>query len=548
MLFSILFRKYPLFRTAIYAVLVVVSVFLISFFTTKTRKIPVIHALNPAIGVGGDTVSILGENFGQERGTSFVEIGTNRITASGYVFWSDSEIKIVLPQNVQDGFLSVSTQSGKSVPLFFANAAGIPVPSKSVSRAVLPALFAVSPTSAAVGSVVVLSGERFGSVRGNSLVVFREDGTENECFALESESDYESWSDGEIRVRVPDGANSGTVFVRTESGESIAQKFSVLHPYGKKTFLSSQTYSIQLEENIEEISASSGNITLRVPRPDISSSQPAVLLNESTPEPIIADFKNTIVYTVSLSGKSGKKVDFLQNFVVTRREVKTEIEKQKVRAFSAKEKARPLYKKYTSPDALVLSDNTAIVSLSQEITSTTKNPYEQARLLYEYMISSFSILTSPKSTGESALELLSKKSGDAYDFAVIYASLLRAAGIPSVPVSGILIDSSLKAQNHWWTEFYLEGIGWIPADPALGASLPYTPFREIENARTFYFGNLDAQHISFGRGFSSMKSSMPEGKIVRRPRSFSFQSIWEEAEGNVNYSSLWSDPVVLGVY
>ena len=38
-------------------------------------------------------------------------------------------------------------------------------------------------------------------------------------------------------------------------------------------------------------------------------------------------------------------------------------------------------------------------------------------------------------------------------------------------------------------------------------------------------------------------------KIVYRPKTYALQSIWEESsEGNVNYSSLWNDPIVLGLY
>ena len=72
----------------------------------------------------------------------------------------------------------------------------------------------------------------------------------------------------------------------------------------------------------------------------------------------------------------------------------------------------------------------------------------------------------------------------------------------------------------------------------------------IENPNEFYFGNLDSQHIAFSRGINEIKQTMSaKNKIVYRPKTYALQSIWEESsEGNVNYSSLWNTPVVLGLY
>ena len=130
-------------------------------------------------------------------------------------------------------------------------------------------------------------------------------------------------------------------------------------------------------------------------------------------------------------------------------------------------------------------------------------------------------------------------------------ALFRAAGIPAITDAGILVCQDLMTQAHWWCEFYIEKIGWIPVDPAIGAGLEYKRWIEgnITDSREFYFGNLDSHRITFSHGWNQLKPFSLDNKIVQQPRSFALQSIWEEAsKSTVKYSSYWSIPVVKGVY
>ena len=132
---------------------------------------------------------------------------------------------------------------------------------------------------------------------------------------------------------------------------------------------------------------------------------------------------------------------------------------------------------------------------------------------------------------------------------MIYTALLRACGIPALPDSGILVSSDLKSSDHWWCEFFLPGLGWIPVDPALGAGLKFQAWQIDINPSQYYFGNLDGQHILFSRGWNEIKPSAPNNRTVHRSRSYALQSIWEEANGKViKYSSYWSNPIIVGVY
>ncbi len=570
-MFSLLFRKYPLFRTVLYALVIAAALGIVSVVTKQVKKSPSIEDINPAVGSAGDTMTIKGSNFGSVRDNSYVELSGRRITASGYVDWSENEIKIIIPSNVQDGLVNVVTSSGKSKPAFFANEAGIPVEAPLDTVSSLPVISSISPSSASVGESIVVTGMNFGSVRGNSFVLFsanREDAASGEddspsVAANEDEFDYESWSDTEIRVRVPDGAASGTVTVKTDKGGSGMKKFDVKTPVGTKKYSHGKTYAIRLNEDVDSIASKNAfSITLRVPRPIVSSFQPSVELYECSSEPLVANFNNTLIHQIELQkvekGKSeadsAKKFKFSQDFVVASYSVETKINSRSVKDY---DKNRVMFKKFSSPDSLVQSGDPEIVEFAKRVVGKEKNRYQQAKLVYDYFVANCTLLNYQRESTSSPKDLIlssnsdGKSAGDVYDFSVVYASVLRALQIPCVPVAGILVNADSSSKNHWWNEFYIEGFGWVPVDIALGKGLEFEPFREcaVDDAESYYFGNIDNQHVAFSRGWNEIRQSLVNGKTVYRPKTFAFQSIWEEtSEGSVNYSSLWNNPIVTGIY
>lgn len=571
--FSVLFRKYSSVRLGILIFLVAAAFLIISLATVKSKKSPSIQTIVPSVGSPGDTMIIKGSNFGENRGNSFVEIGGSRVTASGYLSWSDDTIRIVLPANVQDGLVFVQTKSGKSKPEFFANETGIPVEVRGSENTFQPVITSVQPSECSYGSLVTISGTNFGSSKGKNNVLFsanRDDAKlkqqnagdktgelELQYIAADSDDfDYESWSDSEIKVRVPDGAISGPVVVRTEKGDSNSYELKIDLTSEIKSFTSRKTYLIEVYADIENLdSKNSTNITLRMPKPVTSANQPLAEMTECSPNPVLEDFKNTVVYRFELaksskiSSKNPQKQRFKQDYIISSYDVSTNINPKNVRDFSAAEKERALYKTYVASDELVKLDEN-VKNLAAQITGKEKNPYQKAKMIYDYLLENYKLLKDLRKTDASPYDLEKKNSGDAYDFAVFYTALLRASQIPAATMSGILVDTDLTAKNHWWTEFYLENFGWIPVDVALGMGMEYKSFKAVDDAKSFYFGNLDGQHIAFSRGWNELKRTISENsKVVARQRTYALQSIWEESsEGKVNYSSLWNDPVVKGIY
>jgi transglutaminase-like putative cysteine protease len=70
------------------------------------------------------------------------------------------------------------------------------------------------------------------------------------------------------------------------------------------------------------------------------------------------------------------------------------------------------------------------------------------------------------SDSPSPLETLKKDKGNSLAHARLFASLARAAGIPTRPVSGLVYVREKGFLYHAWAECYIGY--WLPVDPTLG--------------------------------------------------------------------------------
>ncbi|MBP5452987.1 MAG: IPT/TIG domain-containing protein, partial [Treponema sp.] len=295
-----LWRRSPLFRVGIWLVIIIIVLFSIPVAGKTSKKKPVIDSVVPPTGSPGDLVVIYGSGFGDTKESSFVEISGSRVTTSGIKAWTDTRIDFVVPYNVQDGLICVQTSAGRSDPSFFANSAGIPVTVRSDPRISLPVLDSISLSSASVGDSLTLTGSNFGAVRSGSQVFFTADRSQAVSLNLsddqefiaanEQDYDYESWSDTEIKVRIPDGAASGPVYVHTDKGNSLRQQLAITAPVGKKTLSSMRTYVLKVSADVQNRDVEQENrVTFFMPRPAQYYLQPRVSVDEVNPIPLIQD-------------------------------------------------------------------------------------------------------------------------------------------------------------------------------------------------------------------------------------------------------------------
>ncbi len=563
--FSYSLRKYPAVR--VLSVVLIISVILGSIYLIgfRNKPVPEITSVVPPVGSPGDLVVINGVNFGSVRDMSYVEIAGSKLTASSYISWTDTCIKIVLPANVQDGLLVVGTKEERSKPALFANEVDIPVPVPPVQQVTKPVITMLSSDKVSIGELLVISGNNFGDSKNQSKVLFTMDCnnkiseadyknmimlTENMISASEDDFDYVSWSNTEISVRVPDGAYTGVVIVDTGREKSDPKEITINADAGRKEYLNKKIYLVQYSADIADVVTDDvSTITLRCPIPFSCPAQPTIEITEVLPEPILMNYQNNLIHQITKSRNNTPKSVFKQTFVLPVFEVRASVNPLKIGNYKNTEKN--LLSGALKADALVPAEDSAVKNLASKVIGKEKNAYNKAKMLYEYMCDNLSISANVRSGDSKPLDLIQKGTGDAFDFAVIYTALLRAAEVPAYTCGGVLVNQDLQSQAHWWCEFYVDKIGWVPVDPALGAGLSFKQWTDsdVDDAKKYYFGNMDSHHIMFSRGWSQLKPFSADSKIVQQPRSFALQSIWEEAnKDTAKYSSYWSVPVVKGVY
>ncbi len=513
---------------------------------------PVIDAADPRIGRGGDPLIVTGRNFGAERNGGYVEIAGVTPRSNAYLEWSDSRISVRVPREVRSGFVHVVVGGNRSNGVLFANRDFLPAVVTGPAAAGQPLIAATDKSRAAVGELVVISGKHFGLQRGTSAVLFTwlagdpvlpGVGEPGVIAADEYDLDYESWSDTEIRVRVPDGAATGNVVVRTDKGLSNEVFFEVSSNVGSKRYAARRTYSVRVDSSVANIRAVRPNeLYLWVPRVWQSPAQRNVRLVYREPEPLYDNVAGVTVYHFS-DLVPGGVYDVTQHFIFERYAIETVVASGRVAEYDTAARA---YRTFTAADALVPADHQQVTALAERLSRGRSNPWQRARAIYDGVLARLTYRAQGASDPAAAL---SEGIGNAYDFALLYTALLRAAGVPARPIAGYVVESPERVHAHFWAEFYLHRFGWVPVDPALGAGAPLVGLENDLDPAEFYFGNLDNRHLALSKGVLATGKIDPAGRTVRRSHLGTLQLHHEEAVGGLtSYSARWNGISILGVY
>ncbi|MDR1058724.1 MAG: IPT/TIG domain-containing protein, partial [Treponema sp.] len=271
---------------------------------------PLISAIDPRIGGMGEVIAIRGENFGNERNESYVTIGGTPPTSSSYVSWTNELIQVRVPEFGDAGLVYVHVGEKRSNPSLFSNRATIPQPVRGPESGAGPRIDSVNPPSGAVGSLVTIRGNSFGSSRENGGVFFAwnaesapsvppENRAPEKVEVYDSEFGYEFWNEREIRLRVPDGAISGNLEIRTPRGNSRPVFFEVEGKPGIKTFRDKRSYALSYSVDIQVQDAASPNaLYLWVPKPAVSASQRNLRLLSRNMEPFVEHYLGTSLFQI----------------------------------------------------------------------------------------------------------------------------------------------------------------------------------------------------------------------------------------------------------
>ena len=134
---------------------------------------------------------------------------------------------------------------------------------------------------------------------------------------------------------------------------------------------------------------------------------------------------------------------------------------------------------FLAPSLKVESDDAAIRSRARQLTSGSKTAAEKIARIYAFVVAHMDYDSSSPYRNAGALAALQHGEGVCEDYAALFTALCRASGIPARVVYGYTDPTgtgeifqlapgdvlSLRGYRHAWVEFFLEGEGWLPADP-----------------------------------------------------------------------------------
>ncbi|MCR5217206.1 IPT/TIG domain-containing protein, partial [Treponema sp.] len=99
-LYKQLLKRSPAVRILSAGAIILLALGATALIGKNVNRKPLITSIDPTLGSPGDIMTIKGNFFGNSRGTSYVEIAGSRITAQGYIEWTDNQIQVLLPASV----------------------------------------------------------------------------------------------------------------------------------------------------------------------------------------------------------------------------------------------------------------------------------------------------------------------------------------------------------------------------------------------------------------------------------------------------------------
>jgi hypothetical protein len=115
-------------------------------------------------------------------------------------------------------------------------------------------------------------------------------------------------------------------------------------------------------------------------------------------------------------------------------------------------------------DSLIQSTAPAIAALASRLRGRDRDPRLVAERINRWVHDS---VTASTTSANSALDVLTTRTGDAPEHAALFVAIARATGISSRVVAGfVLVDD--RFYFHAWPEIQIQAGRWIAVDPTLG--------------------------------------------------------------------------------
>lgn len=199
--------------------------------------------------------------------------------------------------------------------------------------------------------------------------------------------------------------------------------------------------------------------------------------------------------------------------------------------------------------------NDKIKKFANDITKGAKTPIEKAKKLYIWITTTMYRDESVRGCGVGdAGKAIEEKlfGGKCTDISSVFVALLRNSGIAAREVFGIRAGQSLisgacgKADEkgfanitggqHCRVEFYIDGIGWVPSDPADVAKVKLAEKlsegdKKLTNVRDYFFGSWEMNWIAF----NSSRDFVLNPKPAQYPLNMLGYPYAEDGEDTLDY-------------
>jgi len=147
--------------------------------------------------------------------------------------------------------------------------------------------------------------------------------------------------------------------------------------------------------------------------------------------------------------------------------------------------------------------------LAVKVTQGLTQPLDKARAIYDYVFTTMRYDKTGTGWGHGdVLYACDAKKGNCTDFHSLFIAMARSQGIPARFEIGFPLPSDKHSAEiagyHCWSDFWIDGKGWIPVD--------ISEAWKHQDKRDYFFGSHDVNRMQFSIGRDLRLSPPQEGK------------------------------------
>ena len=487
-----------------------------------SQRPPRVERIAPATVAAGETVTVEGSGFGTEGRLAVDEVS---VPAASIRRWTGQLIVFTVPQSMRSGLLRVHTRNGSSNPEFVTVAGDLPerVDDTGVEVA------SVEPETAAVGDLVVMSGEGFGPRSAMaSLTLSAPDG---DATLSASDPAVLVWSDREIRLVVPAAISPGMHRV-VVNGADTSRDLTVEPLLAQRQLGDPRQFAVRMA--VAAAGADEQLYTLLPLPPEFSEQPNTQLLRESSPsEPSMLGRAAVYRFQPPQPPESGEDTagdgesapQRIERVVLAeRRSVRWTVESDHRSDILLEPWFHDAYRRYLDESDGVPVAAAEVVSLRRRI-ELSRPVYAIVRQIQATVIASLEPDVAGVDDPVAILASEEPPAASSRAYATLAVALARGSGVPARRHFGLVVDDTGQAIPHVWAEFFVPGIGWIPADPAVGDGILTDRAASLvafygDDPATGAIGALDDRRVTLSVDGSGAARLFPLGGEVLPERSW----------------------------